>query len=110
MMTRLALIGGGENAASFSTVAPRLPNPVFVAVVDPEPDLAKHIAASFGASITANSLDDLLDQHLDAFDAVLILESSCSRASLAIRSAEAGKHVWVNSPLAPSTTKPSTDQ
>ena len=103
MMTRLALIGGGENAASFSTVAPRLPNLVFVAVVDPEPDMAKHIAASFGASITVNSLDDLLDQHLDAFDAVLILESSGSRASLAIRSAEAGKHVWVNSPLALST-------
>ncbi len=101
-MTRLALIGGGENAASYTTVTPRLPNVAFVAVVHPEPDVAQRIAGLLGASITANSLDDLLDQHLDAFDAVLILESSGSRASLAMRSAETGKHVLVASPLAPS--------
>ena len=102
MMTRLAFIGGGENAASYTTVTPRLPNVAFVAVVHPEPDVAQCIADLLGASITANSLDDLLDQHLDAFDAVLILESSGSRVSLAMQSAEAGKHVLVASPLAPS--------
>ncbi|MDP6750252.1 MAG: Gfo/Idh/MocA family oxidoreductase [Candidatus Poribacteria bacterium] len=101
-MTRLALIGGGENAAFFTTVVPRLPNLEFVAVVNPVPNTAKHMAVSLDASITANSLDGLLDQHLDTFDAVLILESSSSRASLAIRSAEAGKHVLVASPFAPS--------
>ena len=102
MMTRLALIGCGENATSYTAVTPRLANVVFVAVVDPEPDVAQRIADSLGASITASSLDDLLDQHLDAFDAVLILESSDSRVSLAMRSAETGKHVSVASPLAPS--------
>ena len=102
MMTRLALIGCGENAASYTTVTSRLPNVVFVAVVDPEPDVAQRIADSLGASITANSLDDLLDQHLDAFDAVLIPESSGSRVSLAMRSAATGKHVLVASPLSPS--------
>ena len=102
MMTRLALIGGGENAVSYTSVAPRLPNVAFVAVVHPKPDVAQRIADSLGASITTNSLDDLLDRHLDAFDAVLISESSDSRANLAIRFAERGKHVCVSSPLAPS--------
>ena len=102
MMTRLALIGGGENAVSYTTVAPRLPDVAFVAVVHPEPDVAQCIADSLGASITANSLDDLLDQHRDAFDAVLILESADCRVSLVTRAAETGKHVLVASPLAPS--------
>ena len=41
MTTRLALIGGGEIAATYATVAPRLPNVAFVAVVDPQPDRAQ---------------------------------------------------------------------
>jgi len=99
-MTRLALIGGEENAVLYTTVTPRLPDVAFAAVVHSDPDVAQRIADSLGASITANSLDDLLNQHLDAFDAVLILEPSDSRVSLAVQAAETGKHVLVASPLA----------
>ena len=58
--TRLVLIGGGENAASYTTVTPRVPNAAFVAVVDPQPDRAQSAADSLGASMTANSLEKLL--------------------------------------------------
>lgn len=102
MATRLALIGGGENAASYTTVTPRLPNAAFAAVVDPQPDRAQAAADSLGASITANSLDKLLDRGADAFDAVIIPESNHARSSLALQAAEAGKHVLTASPLAPS--------
>ena len=101
-MTRLALIGGGENAVSYTTVTPRLPDVAFAAIVHSDPDVAHRIANSLGASITANSLDDLINQYRDAFDAVLILEPSDSRVSLATRAAETGKHVLMASPLAPS--------
>ena len=103
MTTRLALIGGGENAASYKTVPPRLPNVAIVAVVDPQPDRAQSAAESIGASITENSLDELLARHPDGFDAVVIPESSHARSSLALQAAEAGKHVLTASPLAPST-------
>ena len=102
MATRLALIGGGENAASYSTVTPRLPNAAFVAVVDPQPDRAQAAADSLGASMTANSLEKLLERGADAFDAVIIPESNHARGSLALQAAEAGKHVLTASPLAPS--------
>ena len=102
MATRLALIGGGENAASYTTVTPRLPDAAFAAVVDPQPDRAQAAADSLGASITANSLDKLLERGADAFDAVIIPESNHARSSLALKAAEAGKHVLTASPLAPS--------
>ena len=102
MTTRLALIGGGEIAASYTTVAPRLPNAAFVAVVDPQPDRAQAAADSLGASITANSLDELVEGHADAFDAVIIPEPNHPRSSLALQAAEAGKHVLTASPLASS--------
>lgn len=102
MATRLALIGGGEDAASYTTVTPRLPNAAFAAVVDPQPDRAQAAAESLGASMTANSLDKLLERGVDTFDAVIIPESSHARSSLALKAAEAGKHVLTASPLAPS--------
>ena len=102
MTTRLALIGGGEIAASYTTVAPRFTNAAFVAVVDPQPDRAQAAADSLGASITANSLEKLLERGADAFDAVIISESNHARSSLALQAAEAGKHVLTASPLAPS--------
>ena len=99
MTTRLALIGGGDDAASYTTVAPRLPNAAFVAVVDPKPDRVQAAADSLGASITANSLEKLLEGGADAFDAVIIPESNHARGSLALQAAEAGKHVLTASPL-----------
>ena len=102
MTTRLALIGGGDDAASYTTVAPRLPNAAFVAVVDPKPDSAQAAADSLGASITADSFDELLEGGADAFDAVIIPESNHARSCLALQAAEAGKHVLTASPLAPS--------
>ena len=102
MATRLALIGGGENAASYTTVTPRLPNAAFVAVVDPQPDRAQSAVDSLGGSITANSLEKLLERGADAFDAVIIPESNHARSSLALEAAAAGKHVLTASPLAPS--------
>ena len=102
MTTRLALIGGGEIAATYATVAPRLPNVAFVAVVDPQPDRAQAAADSLGASVMANSLEKLLERGAEAFDAVIIPESNHARSSLALQAAEAGKHVLTASPLAPS--------
>ena len=46
MTTRLALIGGGVIAASYTTVAPGLLNAAFVAVADPQPVRAQTAVTS----------------------------------------------------------------
>ncbi len=107
-MTKLAFIGGEEHAALYSTVMSRLSSVDFAAVVHADSQIAHRIADTLSASITANSLDDLINHHIDEFDAVLILEHNDSRTRLAIKAAETGKHVLVASMLAPSVQSAST--
>lgn len=101
-MIRIALIGGGEIADSYKTVAARLPHVVFTAIVDRDPDAAQRAARLLGAIVTDESIEGLLARRSNAFDAVIIHESDKSRVATIERAAKGGKHVLVASPLADS--------
>jgi len=100
-MTRLAVIGGSDVATSYQSVSSRLPKIVFSAVVDGNPASARRVAESLGASISAASFEDLLAVNADDFDAVLIHQPVESVTSIAEAAANAGKHLMISSPLAP---------
>ena len=98
-MIRLAVIGCTGAAERYIHVVPRVAAK-FVAAVDPDLTLASCTAAALGASISATSLDELIQQHAQAFDAVVVLSANGlhrQQAQLAMRS---GKHALVESPLA----------
>jgi predicted dehydrogenase len=102
-MTRLAMVGCGNGATEYSAVRLRLEGASFAAAVDPDLDKARSTAHDLGASISAESLDDLLAQNTDAFDAVLISSTNTAHGPPVEIAAAAGKHVFIETPLAPST-------
>ncbi len=103
-MIRLALIGCA-NAASYAAVLSRLRGAAITAVVDSDPGAAEAARIALGASASSASLDGLLAAHGDSFDAVLVDAPAESRAQLATKAAEAGKHVLVETPIALSGTE-----
>ena len=102
-MVRLALIVRPETAEGYSAVASRVADATFTVVVDPDPDRAARARIALGAATTARSVDELLARHANAIDAVLIHSSSALHAAHAQQVARAGKHVFVDSPLALTT-------
>jgi predicted dehydrogenase len=66
------------------------------AVVDPDPAVAEAQAEAYG--VLARSYDDVLSD--GAIDAVVIAAPAADHARLALRALEAGKHVFVEKPLA----------
>ena len=102
-MTRLALVGCGEDATDYSTARLRLEGAIFAAAVDPDLNKARSTAQALDAPLSGASLDDLLAQHSDAFDAVLISSTNTAHRPLVEKAAAAGKHVFVETPLALST-------
>ena len=101
-MIRLALIGC-DNAASYGAISSRLSGAEFTAVADADPGTVEAARIALGASVSGASLDGLLAAHGDSFDAVVVNAPLQSRAQLAMRAAEAGKHVLVETPIALST-------
>ena len=99
-MVRLALVGCGDSAARYSSAALRLRGAAFSATVDPDLARAQRVARSLDAPFHASSLDELLAQHGDAFDAVVIGSANDTHGPLTERAAGAGKHVFVEAPPA----------
>jgi len=67
-------------------------------VCDPSPAVQKQVVSSApGAKVTANDADLFNDPDLDA---VVIATPAVTHADLAIRALEAGKHVFVEKPMA----------
>lgn len=62
---------------------------------------ARHLAERHGVSVVAPSVDALVN--IDALDTVFILSRHDSHAALVVQALEAGKHVFVEKPLALST-------
>ena len=101
-MIRLALIGCGS-AASYAAVSSRLSGAAIAAVADSDPATVEAARHALGASASSATLDGLLDDHADSFDAVVVDAPVGSRDQLAAKAAEAGKHVLVETPIALST-------
>ena len=101
-MIRLALIGC-RYATRYAAATRRLQRAAFVAAVDADAGAARTAAQALDASVLARSLDELLADRSDAFDAVVIDSRNGSRGPLVEKAAAAGKHMLVEMPLALST-------
>ena len=103
-MIRLALIGC-SSAASYLAVSSRLTGAAITAVADADPVSAAATRLVLGAAASGPSLEGLLADHGDSFDAVVVDAPAHSRGQLAITAAKAGKHVLVETPIATSATE-----
>lgn len=95
-MLRLGIIGAGPNgtgnARQFARHTSRC---TITAVADPQRGAAEKLAAAYGARPFTN-FHDLLD----LVDAVVISSPNFLHAEQAIACAHAGKHVWIEKPMA----------
>ena len=96
---RVALIGPGSFATSVHLPNLRsLPDVELHAVVGRTGTAATAAATQFGAKYSTTDLDHVLGD--PAVDVVLITTRHDEHAALAVRSLEAGKHVFVEKPIA----------
>jgi predicted dehydrogenase len=94
---RIGIVGAGNISGQYSASLARLPQLRVTAVCDLEPARAAELAARHdGARVLA--WDELLDA--DDVDLVLLLTLPASHADLATAAIAAGKHVYLEKPLA----------
>ncbi len=103
-MIRIALIGCDRATADYGEVVSRLQGARLAAVVDPRGATARRTAESLievgqYVPLWATSFENLLSDHADAFDAVVIRRTSGSPQSVVAQAAAAGKHVLLDMPL-----------
>ena len=98
-MTRFAMVGCGAWAERYVSVANRVAGATFTAAVDSRGGLAESCGRALGADLISTSLDDLLNSHADAVDAVVIATPNNTHALIAEQAARAGKHVLVEAPI-----------
>ncbi len=99
-MVRLALIHGAALGGDLASVQNRLTGGQIVAVVDDDVPRANSMAESIDATLAVDSVDQLLQENHDAFDGACLMQSN---AGIARQIIQAGKHLLVQSPIAPST-------
>lgn len=92
------IIGCGEIAVVNAKAIKNVENARIVHCMDAVPELAKDLAQQYNARYTTN-LDELLSDK--EVTAVVICTPHHLHAPIAIKSAEAGKHIMVEKPIAP---------
>ena len=98
-MIRIGVIGAGPNGTGNATRLAGLKQRCrVVAVVDPNAAAAGTLADTLGAK----ALTDY-NEMLDAVDAVVISSPNFLHAEQAVACAEAGKHIWIEKPMALNT-------
>ncbi|MBC2640696.1 MULTISPECIES: Gfo/Idh/MocA family oxidoreductase [unclassified Rhodococcus (in: high G+C Gram-positive bacteria)] len=103
---RLALVGAGRIGSNHAElVARHVPGATLVAVADPTPN-ADRLAADLDVAVVERSADAVLDR--TDVDAVLITTPARTHAELVVAAAAAGKHVFVEKPMA--VTLPEADR
>jgi len=99
---RVGIVGAGNISAQYSASLARLPQLRVTAVCDLEPDRAAALAARHhGARVLP--LPELLDA--DDVDVVLLLTLPATHAELTLAAIAAGKHVYLEKPLAMSVAE-----
>ena len=104
-MIRLALIGGGWQAAhQLAQAILRFRELSITAIVPEHGDTeGEEIVRASDGSIVVSTLDTLLAEYSDTFDAAIVRSHLSRRVSVACLVARAGKHVLVQSPMASSS-------
>lgn len=93
----LGIVGAGGFATFLAGATASLPGVFVRAVTDVRPEAARRLANGHGARVVDSWADLLAD---DAVDVVVVATTPDSHASLATAALEAGKHVFVEKPLA----------
>jgi predicted dehydrogenase len=103
---RLIQVGvGGFGTSWASDIVPSVPGVELVAAVDPDPEALTRIQTK--TPLRAADCFSSLDEALDArdVDAVLVTASLAAHVPSALTALEAGKHVLMEKPFAPSLTE-----
>ena len=95
---KLALIGCGALGRTHAECIGKIPEAGFVAYVDVIEDSARSALAEFGGQYATTDVGRVLAD--PEIDAVYICTLHDSHAPLAISAAEAGKHIFIEKPLA----------
>jgi predicted dehydrogenase len=98
---RVGIVGAGNISAQYSASLDRLPQLQVTAVCDLDADRADALAAAHGARVLP--LTELLESA--DVDVVLVLTLPASHADVAHAAIAAGKHVYVEKPLATSVAQ-----
>ena len=97
-LVNVALVGPGIDYLNCRGLVNRILPAKIRAVVDSNLEQADRIGKAVGAAIVVPALTELLKQHADAIDAVVVHQRHQQAASLAEVAVRAGKHVLVESP------------
>jgi myo-inositol 2-dehydrogenase / D-chiro-inositol 1-dehydrogenase len=96
---RVGILGAGRiGRVHAESAAFRLPEAEVAAITDLNNEAAVTLAARCGIPRVASSSDEILRDK--SIDAVLICTSTDTHADLMVRSAEAGKHIFCEKPIA----------
>lgn len=95
---QLALIGCGKLGATHAACIQNIPEAAFIAYCDVAPEAAEAKLKTFGGDYATTDVDRVLSDK--RIDAVYICTQHDSHAPLAIRAANAGKHILIEKPLA----------
>lgn len=96
---RICMIGAGRVGKNHSrSIIEHVPGAACVALVDPAVQILEETAVEFGYEQRFTSLEEALDKA--QFDAVVITTPTFTHRDLAVMAADAGKHVFLEKPMA----------
>jgi predicted dehydrogenase len=102
-MVRVAVVGLGYWGPNLVRALHEVPSADPVAICDADSDRLRHIARRYPALRLTTEFDSLLDDR--EVDAVVLATPVASHYSLALAALEAGKHVFVEKPMAASSVE-----
>ncbi len=95
----LGLIGAGRIGTFHAeTIIRRIPNAELISTADPAPGAAEKLASDLGVAKHATEISSILDD--PDIDGVVIASPARFHADLVVQACEAGKHVFVEKPMA----------
>ncbi len=96
--TRIAVVGAGVWGETHAAIFREHPDAEPVAICDKNVERAEALAKNFGIASVYGSVEDMLAA--DGFDAVSIVTPDHLHADIAVRCANAGKHMLIEKPIA----------